>query len=99
MHVNNSLHAMSRCHWQQRLCRLAGVHSLGSRINAARLAAGISAAELARRAKISRMYVGQLERDQREPTVGIIAKIARALGVDPCALAFGADSDRPLDRS
>lgn len=76
----------------------AQVQTLGSRINAARQAAGISAAELARRAKISRMYVGQLERDQREPTVGIIAKIAHALGVDPCVLAFGADPERPPNR-
>ena len=30
-----------------------------------------------------------LETDKRDPTVKVVAAIARALGIDACALAFG----------
>jgi len=38
--------------------------------------------ELAYRAQIDTSYLGQIERMQRSPTIGVIERIADALGVD-----------------
>lgn len=76
----------------------AGVDTIGSRINKARRAAGITAAELARRAGLSGAYIGLVERDQRDPTVKVVAAIARALKINACQLAFGDLLDDPQDR-
>jgi transcriptional regulator with XRE-family HTH domain len=56
------------------------------RLQSARLAAGLSRAELARRAHVSRPYIFMLEAGQREPSLVTVAALARALGVSIGAL-------------
>lgn len=54
---------------------------LGWRIRALRLARGWSQEELARRATIHRVYLGDVERGVRNPSLRHLAAVAAALGV------------------
>lgn len=54
---------------------------LGRRIRALRLARGWSQEELARRATIHRVYLGDVERGVRNPSLRHLAAVAAALGV------------------
>ena len=64
--------------------------TLGQRIRAAREALGESQVNLAAAAGISQGYLSQLETDEREPTLSIAARLARALGITLDELASGA---------
>ncbi len=44
---------------------------------------GLSQEELAFQAGINRNYVGQIEREEKSPTVDMVEKLASALGVTP----------------
>jgi transcriptional regulator with XRE-family HTH domain len=46
-----------------------------------RKARGLSRYELAKRARISRVYVAKLEAGQSDPTVGMLQRLARVLDV------------------
>jgi transcriptional regulator with XRE-family HTH domain len=64
--------------------------ALGSRIRAAREAAGLSCHELADSLCISRSYVNHLELGKRDsPSADIALKMAEKLGVDPSWLLYG----------
>lgn len=67
-----------------------GEPSLGQRIRAAREARSESQVTLAAAAGISQGYLSQLEQDEREPTLSIAARLARALGISLDELASGA---------
>ena len=54
---------------------------LGRRLKALRKARGLSRAQLAHAARISREYVRRLEAGEYDPTVGMVQKLAQALGV------------------
>jgi transcriptional regulator with XRE-family HTH domain len=54
---------------------------MGRRIRAAREAKEMTQAMLAARAGISRKYVVDLEAGRYDPTVGVLRRIAKALGV------------------
>jgi transcriptional regulator with XRE-family HTH domain len=54
---------------------------MGMRIRKLREERDMSQTELARKAKISREYVNKLEAGRYDPTVGVLQKLARALGV------------------
>jgi transcriptional regulator with XRE-family HTH domain len=56
---------------------------LGKEIRKARLAAGLTQEQLAFKADISRNYVSLLELDEKSPTVQVLLRICRALGVKP----------------
>ena len=60
---------------------------LGEAIKEGRSALGISQEELAKRSGLHRTYVSDLERGTRNPTVGSVQKIAKALQV-PVAKLF-----------
>ena len=47
---------------------------------------GLSQEELAFQAGINRNYVGQIEREEKSPTVDMIEKLARPLDVEPILL-------------
>jgi transcriptional regulator with XRE-family HTH domain len=47
---------------------------------------GLSQEELAFQAGINRNYVGQIEREEKSPTVDMIEKLSGALATDPEAL-------------
>ena len=49
---------------------------------------GLSQEELAFQAGINRNYVGQIEREEKSPTVDMVEKLAAALGVMPEELFF-----------
>lgn len=55
----------------------------------AREAAGVSQEELAERCEIHRTEVSLLERGGREPRLGMLVKLATALGTTPEALCAG----------
>ena len=48
-----------------------------------RIRQGISAAELARRIKVGRNTIPNLERDEARPTLWVLLKIADGLGLTP----------------
>ena len=52
-------------------------------VRSARKAAGLSQEELAHEAEIDRTYISQVERRQRNLTISVLARIARALGTTP----------------
>lgn len=53
----------------------------GRRIQRLRLERGISQERLAHQVGVHRTYMGFIERGERNPTLGNVAKIARTLGV------------------
>ncbi len=67
---------------------------LGRRIRVLRLARGWSQEALARRATIHRVYLGDVERGARNPSLRHLAAIAAALGV-PVHLLLLPDDDVP----
>jgi DNA-binding XRE family transcriptional regulator len=58
-----------------------GATTLGQTIRAAREARGLTQADLAARAGVAQAYLCYLEQDQREPSLSIAARIARALDI------------------
>jgi transcriptional regulator with XRE-family HTH domain len=53
----------------------------GNAVRSVRNAAGISQEELADRTEIHRTYIGGIERGERNPTLIMIARIAKALSI------------------
>jgi transcriptional regulator with XRE-family HTH domain len=47
---------------------------------------GLTQEELAARIRINRNYVGMLERQENLPTVAMVERIAKALGIEPARL-------------
>ena len=62
---------------------------LGYRIRYLRQNKGLSIEALALEAEINRNYLGDLERGVRNPTVVVLNRIAKALGVDLSTLFEG----------
>jgi transcriptional regulator with XRE-family HTH domain len=58
----------------------------GDAVRRARANAKLSQEELAHRAGLDRSYIGGVERGERNPTLIVIAKIARGLGITPAEL-------------
>jgi transcriptional regulator with XRE-family HTH domain len=54
---------------------------LGTTLKRFREAKGLSQDALARKARITREYVNKLEAGRYDPTVGVLKRIAKALGV------------------
>ncbi len=55
--------------------------TLGHELRSAREAAGLTQESLASRATVDRSYISQLERDLKSPTVDMLLRLCRALGV------------------
>src|SRR3954447_23680868 len=47
---------------------------------------GLTQEELAARIRINRNYVGMIERQESSPTVAMLERIAKALGIEPARL-------------
>jgi transcriptional regulator with XRE-family HTH domain len=47
---------------------------------------GLTQEELAHQAGINRNYVGQIEREEKSPTVDLIEKLSTPLGIEPVQL-------------
>jgi transcriptional regulator with XRE-family HTH domain len=54
---------------------------MGRRLKRLRETQGLSQYALARKAKVSRDYLRTLEQGESDPTVGMLRKLAKALGV------------------
>lgn len=67
--------------------------TLGSFIRAVRLGQGLSLAELARRAYLSKAYLSMVERGTRVPSDSVRRTLSEALGVD---LPDPASASEPL---
>lgn len=57
--------------------------NVGEKIKKTRLLKNMKQADLAEKADISRVAIGNYERNERTPTVDVIERIARSLDVDP----------------
>ncbi len=69
----------------------------GEKIREKRKACGLTQAELAEKAGISMMSLRRYERNEREPTVQIVERIANALNTTPAYL-MGWDDLTPLEK-
>lgn len=59
---------------------------LGAELKKARKAAGLTQEQLAFKAEIHRTYVSMLERDKGSPTVAILLRLCKAMGVRASAV-------------
>lgn len=55
--------------------------SLGEELRKSRTAAGLTQEELAFKADVSRNYVSQLELGEKSPTVHVLLRICKAIGI------------------
>jgi transcriptional regulator with XRE-family HTH domain len=60
---------------------MAPVHEMASRLRKFRAQRGMTQAQLAEAAGLSRQYVARLERAMQDPRLSVLEKLARALGV------------------
>ncbi len=68
------------------------VHVIGANIRRARAAKAIPAKELAARAKCSQGALAQIELGREVPSIALVCRIARELGVRPAELFDGVDT-------
>jgi len=61
---------------------------LGERIKKLRLAQNLTLKELEAKAGVSATHLSEIERGLTSPTVGAVARVARALGEDPALLVI-----------
>jgi DNA-binding XRE family transcriptional regulator len=66
---------------RRRQAEAKGNVTLGQRIKSAREARGLTQAELASRVHVAQAYLSYLEKDEREPSLSIAARIARELEI------------------
>ncbi len=66
----------------------------GGAVRRARTAAGLTQEELADRSGLDRSYIGGVERGDRNPTLNVIEKIAKGLGLTLAEL-FSYSADGP----
>lgn len=68
---------------------------VGAALQALRQAQGLSLDELSRRAGVSKSMLSQIERNQANPTVAVVWRLANALRVELSELLSGARSHQP----
>ena len=68
---------------------IIAVVKIGKNLKAKRIERFLSQAELAEASGLSEAHVGRIERDEVEPHLSTIRKLAGALGVEPQELAKG----------
>ena len=66
---------------------------LGQQLRKARLKAGLTQEQLAFKAKISRNYVSLLELDEKSPTVHVLMRVCKAIGVKPSIMIQSIERD------
>ena len=71
---------------------------LGDALRQRRLAAGLSQESLANKAGIDRTYVSILERDLQSPTVDMLIRLSRAMGVLASEVLAEIERDHRLKR-
>lgn len=71
---------------------------LGDELRKARNKAGLTQEEVAARARISREYVSQLERNRQSPTVDMLLRVCRILGVSAATIIAKVEEGKPAAR-
>jgi serine-type D-Ala-D-Ala carboxypeptidase/endopeptidase len=66
---------------------IIAVVKIGKNLRAKRVEKFMSQAELADASSLSEAHVGRIERNEVEPHLSTIRKLARALGIEPSELA------------
>jgi serine-type D-Ala-D-Ala carboxypeptidase/endopeptidase len=66
---------------------IIAVVKIGKNMRAKRVEKFMSQAELADASSLSEAHVGRIERNEVEPHLSTIRKLARALGIEPSELA------------
>lgn len=67
---------------------------LGDELGNARRKAGLTQEQVVARARISREYVSQLERDRQSPTVDMLLRVCRILGTSASAIIAKAEKSQ-----
>jgi len=62
------------------------IHMLGKELRKAREKSGITQEELADRAGLHRTYISLLERDKKSPTLTVLFRVCRSLGISASRL-------------
>lgn len=70
---------------------------LGRELRKARTAAGMTQEELSFKAGVDRSYVSQLERDLKSPTLDMLLRLCKALGVSAAAIVARVEQGRPAE--
>jgi DNA-binding XRE family transcriptional regulator len=68
--------------------------AFGARLRGLRKRQGLTQSDVAERAQVSLVYVSQIERGLRNPTLAVVLRLARAVDVTPCDLIAGLDESR-----
>jgi transcriptional regulator with XRE-family HTH domain len=71
---------------------------LGDELRKARLKAGLTQEQVAARTRISREYVSQLERNRQSPTVDMLLRVCRILGVSAATIIAKVEEGKPIGR-
>jgi transcriptional regulator with XRE-family HTH domain len=75
-----------------RICR-----AFGTRLRELRHRQRLTQSDLATRAAVSLVYVSQIERGLRNPTLAVVIRLAHAVRVAPCDLIAGLETADPPD--
>ena len=75
------------------------LRQVGINLRRARIAEGLSQESLANEAEVAMNYVSGIERGERNPTVLILEKLAKALGIPPSQLLLAAAGKDALSRN
>lgn len=65
---------------------MALAQTFGRNVRRVRLAKGVTLEALSHDVGLSYSYVGEIERGRRNPTLGVVDRIAKALDVEPLEL-------------
>lgn len=78
------------------MAHLLASDKLGERLFEARQAAGLSMRQLAQKAGVGEATISDIEKARQMPAADMVERLARALGIRPCWLAFG-DGQQLID--
>jgi len=67
---------------------------VGEELRKARLAADMTQEQLSSRAKVDRSYISQLERDLKSPTLDMLLRLCKALGVSASEIVARVEADQ-----
>ena len=71
--------------------------AFGAAVRAMRTSQGVAQEALAHRAKVERSHMGKIERGEHMPTLALVLKIAKALGVSAGDLMYCTEALLPPD--
>jgi len=69
---------LPRC-WKEEE-EMAGSKKLGDKLKKARIRKGMTLMQVQKKARVSATHISQIERGKTSPTVGVLQRLAKALG-------------------